>query len=155
MAKYKDWISEAGLNQIKRWAQNGLTNAQIASNIGISKKTFYKWLERFDEFNRVLKKGREHAVELLENALFQKAIGFTKEGRYYPPDTGSAIFLLKNWAKDYYRDKPLNSIELENLKLENKRLKLQNKLLEAGFNEETELDRIDRLLEMIEAEASG
>lgn len=156
--KYKEWLTPEGLHKIKSWAQLGLTDEQIARNIGINRKTFYRWksIQVGDEcpLNRVLKKGREHAVEILENALFKKATGFIEGDHYYPPDTGSAIFLLKNWAKDYYRDKPYSPAELEGLKKDNRLKDLKIKLYEKELSEENpELSKVDELIMRIDSEA--
>ena len=38
---FGDWITAEGLTKIQGWARNGLSNSQIAHNIGISDATFY------------------------------------------------------------------------------------------------------------------
>lgn len=37
--KYEQWLTEEGLLQLEAWARNGLTDEQIAANIGISRST--------------------------------------------------------------------------------------------------------------------
>ncbi|PJH58674.1 transposase, partial [Salmonella enterica subsp. enterica serovar Typhimurium] len=34
MAKYTEWLTKEGLTKIEGWARDGLTNEQIAQNIG-------------------------------------------------------------------------------------------------------------------------
>ena len=60
--------------------------------------------------------------------MYKKALGFTEGKTYYPPDNVSLIFLLKNWDKEHYRDRPLNQLEAEKLKLENEKLKKENEI---------------------------
>ncbi len=142
MAKYKDWLTDESLLKIKNWARSGLTNEQIARNIGISTRTFNRWLnleingER--PFCLALKKGRSQSVEILENTMFKKANGFYEGKTYYPPDNVSLIFLLKNWGKDQYRDKHLTQEELRSIQLDNdlKALELKKQeAIEAGNSE--------------------
>ena len=49
--KYEEWLKEENLNLLIEWGKKGLTNSQIAKNIGISERTFYKWLEKYKEIN--------------------------------------------------------------------------------------------------------
>lgn len=158
MAKYKEWLTDKGLHQILEWARLGLTDEQIAKNIGINRKTFFRWksieVEGECLISQVLKKGRDHAVEVLENTMFKKATGFYEGDHYYPPDNVSMIFLLKNWAKDYYRDKPLNELELEGLIKDNKLKDLKIKLYEKELSSDNpELSKVDELINRIDSEA--
>nr|WP_275583088.1 PIN-like domain-containing protein [Gracilibacillus alcaliphilus] len=47
LAKYTNWITEEGLIKIEGWARDGLTDEQIAHNIGIRTSTLYEWKKRF------------------------------------------------------------------------------------------------------------
>ncbi len=42
---FKDWVSDENLAQMERWTRHGLSNEQIAKNIGICEQTFYNWKE--------------------------------------------------------------------------------------------------------------
>ena len=66
MAKYKDWLTEEGLLLIEGWARDGLTNDQIAHNIGIARGTLYEWQKTYPDFKDALKRGVDRMVE---NAL--------------------------------------------------------------------------------------
>lgn len=160
MAKYKEWFTDKGLRQILDWARLGLTDEQIAKNIGVNRKTFFRWksIEVDGEcpISQVLKKGRAHAVETLENTMFKKATGFYEGEHYYPPDNVSLIFLLKNWAKDYYRDKPYNKAELEGLIKDNKLKDLKIKLFEKELaSDNPELSKVDELISRIDREVGS
>lgn len=156
--KYREWLTEEGLRKIREWSRRGLKESEIAENIGISVRTFERWkLIEVDgdcPIRQAIKKGREHAVEKLENALFKKATGFTEGDHYYPPDTGSAIFLLKNWARDSYRDKPYSPEELEGLVRDNRLKELKIKLYEKELaSENPEFSKLDELILRIDSEA--
>ena len=79
MAKYEQWLTEDGLLRISAWARNGLSNEQIAENIGISRKTFQEWLKRFPELKEAVRESKEVADIHVENALFKKCLGYTVE----------------------------------------------------------------------------
>lgn len=150
--KYQEWISPDGLLTIEGWARHGLTNEQIAKNIGVSSKTFYQWLNKYGEIGNSLKKGRRPLDVELENTLIMKALGFTDpNGMYHPPDNASLIFLLKNRQRDYYRDRPRDTLEDEKLKLENEKLRLQNETIRRVLSSEEYED--DGLLDALKKAA--
>lgn len=94
--KYEYWISEDGLILIEGWARNGLTDVQIASNIGINVKTLYDWKNKHSKICNALKKTKEIVDNEVEAALYKKAC----EG-----DTTAMIFWLKNRRPLDWRDK--------------------------------------------------
>lgn len=127
MAKYQDWITPERLSLVQGWARDGLTDEQIAGNMGINAATLYRWKIQFCEICEALKKGKEVADREVENALFKRACGYdyqeerlqaatdpeTGEERmqpvmiikkHQPPDTTAAIFWLKNRKPEQWRD---------------------------------------------------
>lgn len=76
-AKYKKWITKEGLIKIGGWARDGLTDKQIAHNMGIGTSTLYKWKKQHVEIVETLKKEKEVADYQVENSLFQRACGVT------------------------------------------------------------------------------
>lgn len=122
MAKYTEWITEEGLIKIGGWAKDGLTDEQIAQNIGISRSTLNEWKKRFPDIKDTIKRGKEVVDRQVENALFKSAIGYeyteiteelTDSGmkvtkrvtKQVAPNPTSAIFWLKNRKPDLWRDK--------------------------------------------------
>lgn len=81
--KYTEWITEEGLIKIEGWSRDGLTNEQIAKNIGINPDTLYTWMKRFPEISEVLKRGKDVADRQVENAMFKSAIGYQYEESHY------------------------------------------------------------------------
>ena len=123
---YEEWLTNDGLLQIQGWARDGLTDEQIANNIGIGKSTFYRWQEQFREFREALKRGKAPVDLEVENALLKRALGYEYEEtiteveelaggkqkkhirkvvKHMPPDTTAQIFWLKNRRPDKWRDK--------------------------------------------------
>ena len=118
MAKYDYWISKEGLTEIEGMARDGLTDKQMAHNIGIAESTLNEWKNRFPEFKESLKRGKEVIDREVENALLKTALGFyyteeqvTNSGgvvttkKYAKPNTTAQIFWLKNRKQVEWRDK--------------------------------------------------
>jgi hypothetical protein len=102
-------------------AVRGLTDEQMAEEIGISIPTFYAWQKKHPEFLKALKDGKENPDAAVEGALFKKAVGFKQLVKKpmvasgvveiiefeqtVDPDTTAQIFYLKNRRPDRWRDK--------------------------------------------------
>ena len=76
MAKYEQWLTAEGLLQLEAWARNGLTDEQIASNMGISRETLNQWKHKYPDISDTLKKGKEVVDIQVENALLKRALGY-------------------------------------------------------------------------------
>ncbi len=124
--KYHDWITEEGLLKIEGWARDGLTDEQIAHNMGISPSTLYEWKKKHPEILEALKKGKEVVDREVENALLKRALGYEYEEvkqiiekdemgkdrkriektiKRVIPDVTAQIFWLKNRKPNEWRDK--------------------------------------------------
>ena len=88
--KYEKWITDEGLLQLEAWARNGLTDEQIAHNMGVSTATLYNYKRNHLEILEALKKGKEVVDIQVENALLKRALGyeFTETTRERIVDTG-------------------------------------------------------------------
>jgi len=126
--KYEKWITEEGLVLLEGWARDGLTDEQIAHNVGVSRSTLNDWKKKYPDISDALKKGKEVVDLQVENALLKRALGYeyeeiTKESQWnekankyelvitksvkkrQAPDTTAQIFWLKNRRPDKWRDK--------------------------------------------------
>ena len=119
--KYEKWLTKEGLLLLEGWARDGLTDEQIAHNMGVSRKTLAEWKKKYGDIGDTLKRGKEIVDYEVESALLKKALGYkvkeqkvTKDGelvgveREIPPDTTAQIFWLKNRRPDKWRDKVEN-----------------------------------------------
>lgn len=119
--KYEKWLEPENLILLEGWARDGLTDEQIAHNMGIRTSTLYEWKKKYLEISESLKRGKEVVDILVENALLKKALGYTvkeqkitKDGliveieKEISPDTTAQIFWLKNRKPDKWRDKVEN-----------------------------------------------
>ena len=106
--KWQNWIEPDGLLLIEGWARDGLTDDQIAKNMGISYSTFKEWKGKYSAISASLKRSKEVVDREVENALFKSAIGFVgPDEKYYPPNITAQIFWLKNRKPAAWRDKPV------------------------------------------------
>lgn len=122
------WLEKDGRLLIEGWARDGLSNKQIAKNMGVSLNVFNKWKKENEVFAGFLKKSKDVADREVENSLFKRANGFeytetTEERVFNPltnrfemvvtkkvhkvvlPDTTAQIFWLKNRKQDVWRDR--------------------------------------------------
>ncbi len=123
--KYQEWLEEDNLIKLEAWARNGLTDEQLANNIGINVATLYTWKNKYSEINDALKRGKEVVDIEVENSLLKAAKGYfvdeektyisevngvvTKRKeitkKYIAPNTTAQIFWLKNRKPIEWRDK--------------------------------------------------
>lgn len=74
-AKYEEWLTENGLIKIRGWAQQGLSEDQIAHNMGIVRATLFKWKNDYPDIMNAIKKGKEVVDLEVENTLLNSALG--------------------------------------------------------------------------------
>ncbi|MBD8915964.1 MAG: helix-turn-helix domain-containing protein [Pseudobutyrivibrio sp.] len=121
---------------IEGWARDGLTEEQIAANMGISRSTLSEWKKKHSDISDTLKRGKEVVDRQVENALLKRALGYryketTKElvtdkdtgdselvitkvvEKEVQPDTTAQIFWLKNRKPSIWRDRAQVDIDAE------------------------------------------
>ena len=101
--KYQEWLEPDGLILLQGWARDGLTEEQIAHNIGITRETLRVWKKKYSGISGALKKGKEVVDIAVENALLKKALS---------GDTTAMIFWLKNRKADRWRDRHESAIDM-------------------------------------------
>lgn len=126
-SKVKYWLTDEGLLLIGAWARDGLTDEQIAHNMGIGYSTLQTWKGKHQDIQDTLKKNKAVVDYEVENALLKRALGYTytettSERQYnedteeyemvvtkevtkqVAPDTTAQIFWLKNRKPKDWRD---------------------------------------------------
>ena len=130
--KFHEWLKPEGLVLLEGWARDGLTDEQIALNIGVKRQTLYDWKNKHPDISDALKKGKEVVDRAVENTLLKRALGYqydevTKEAvkrlddesgewitviaetkrvtKEVQGDTRAQIFWLKLRRPDKWRDK--------------------------------------------------
>jgi hypothetical protein len=95
-SKYEKWLEPDGLILLQGWARDGLTEEQIAHNMGISARTLSTYKKQHFPILQALKKGKEVVDFAVENALLKKALA---------GDVTAMIFWLKNRKQLRWRDR--------------------------------------------------
>ena len=119
--------------------REGDSNILACKKVGISKSTFYEWLESYPDFSGSLKKARkefrETIVQTLEQSLWKRAAGYEieeskneyrtlKDGskvlvksskitKHFPPDTGALIFALTNLDPENWKNRQDNRLSVD------------------------------------------
>lgn len=137
--KYEEWLQPDGLTKIEGWARDGLTEEQIAHNMGVAYSTLKNWKNDHLAILAALKRGKEVVDREVENALLKRALGYsyvetTREPvpvrdeetgqitgykmqvtktvtKEVQPDTTAQIFWLKNRKPSEWRDKQNIQVE--------------------------------------------
>lgn len=110
-------------------ARRGLSEKEIAKEIGIALSTLNEWGKKYPEFSDALKEGKSESDSAVENALFKRAVGYEyeeirviaapesknpsgkqkpmkieKTAKHVPGDVGAMTLWLKNRRPDLWRD---------------------------------------------------
>lgn len=139
MAKSKWPLVKDKLPQVEKWARDGLTEAQICKNLGISRNTLNDYKKRYPDILNALKRGKAVSISEVENALVKRALGYEyeevktyiKKGddgtvttytektvKHQPPDVGACAIILKNKAPEQYtNDKAALELKRQELEL--------------------------------------
>lgn len=117
--KYRPEYAE----QAKKLCRLGATDVALADFFNVTTRTITRWKSEHEDFCLALTVAKEEADEAVERSLYHKAVGYEQEAVkiflpkdsstpvYAPyrekiaPDTGAAIFWLKNRRRDRWRDR--------------------------------------------------
>lgn len=115
------WLTDDGKTLLTGWARQGLSNAQLAKNMGVSESAFYDWKSKHKDISEAIQKGKDVVDFEVENALLRRAMGQevieykeveTEDGtrtekivKNMPSDATSMIFWLKNRQPDRWNDR--------------------------------------------------
>lgn len=97
---YEEWRKAGELEDklilTEGWKREGLSDEQIAHNLGINHDTLVEYKKKYPEFSDAIKRGKEVVDFEVENALYRTAM----EG-----NVTAQIFWLKNRKKEQWREK--------------------------------------------------
>lgn len=119
--QYKEWLEKDKLLLLQGWKRDGLTDEQIAENIGINVRTLSKWKANYRQIGLALKVGKQQANFIIENTLFKKA----SQG-----NTTAMIFWLKNNWRDKYNDSALSIEERQAMSVKARKMKADAEISE-------------------------
>lgn len=115
--RYKAEYAEQAL----KLCRLGATDAELADFFGIAESTLNNWKNAHEAFMESIKTGKMLSDAEVADKLYHRATGYehpeddirvvngeiviTPTIKRYPPDTGAAIFWLKNRQSKKWRDK--------------------------------------------------
>lgn len=134
---------EPNLFQVECWTRDGLSDKQVAKNLGIAYSTFRKYRDEHSALSAALKKGKEIVDFEVENALYKRAVGYDyeevktlieevdgkkkkkveKTTKHVPADVSAGIFWLRNrkghaWSNKEDLEKLKLQVEIDKMKAE-------------------------------------
>ena len=118
--KYDEYVKDR-LSTIKAWKAKGLTDKEIAENLGVGESTFRDYKSKKPALKAALKTGKSDAIAQVENALHKRDVesevvtikdpekGITTRTKriikHVPPDVAAMIFYLKNRFSEDWQDR--------------------------------------------------
>jgi hypothetical protein len=124
--KYDEQV-KSRFYDIEQWLNEGLSEKQIITNLGIGKTSWESYKHKYPELVELIKKGSQTQVTEVVNSLFKNATGYyyyieeavkvkDADGRehlekislkkFSKPETGAIAFFLKNKDKMNWQDNP-------------------------------------------------
>lgn len=148
---YKDWLVPEKLLVIRNWKRHGLTDEEVANNIGVARQTLSRWSKDYKDIHDALKTGKEEAVALIENKLFLKAMS---------GNLTAIIFWLKNNARDMYNDSQLSPDEIKQVKARTRKMLADARISEvkaklAEQMSDTSSEKLDKILDKLVSETEA
>lgn len=134
--------------EIRTWLEAGLTERQVATNLGVSRSSLETYKHKYPDFLVIIKRGRRALLRELENALVKRALGYEyveektyiksdgegadrrevkyveRTKKHMAPDVGALAILLKNKDRENWTDNP-QMVELRRQMLELEREKFR------------------------------
>lgn len=126
------------LEEVKKMAASGCTNAEIGEALGISKSAFCEYQNKYKEFMDSVTQSRLKGVAEVKKALYNKAVGFEyeekktyikrdsdgNENKYTEitkrqslPDSNAIQMYLRNYDKNWL-DKDQKTYELKEMEIQ-------------------------------------
>ena len=155
--KYQEWLTGEGLLKSEGWARDGLSDKQIAHNIGVNEATLNRWKSAHAPILQALKRGKEVIDREVENALLKRALGYSynevtqepdEQGdltitkivtKQVAPDTTAQIFWLRNRKGLVWSNK--DQVDATNVKANTELTKAKTQLIK-GAEHDTSLMQV-------------
>ncbi|MBE6646108.1 MAG: hypothetical protein E7611_00535 [Ruminococcaceae bacterium] len=96
---YKKWCDRYGFETIRRLAEEGFSDEEIAERCGLTFDVFQRWRKKYAKFRDAIEIGRKEADFSVVEALYKKATGYSVKTNKthklkrvdYDPDTGKKV----------------------------------------------------------------
>ncbi len=97
--RFELWCEQYGLEYIRRLAEDGLTNGELAAATGLKPSDIKRWRKRYPKFRDAIDIGRREADFSVVEAVYKKAVGYNVETEKahklkhveYDPETGKKL----------------------------------------------------------------
>lgn len=97
--RYSRWLEQYGLEQLRRLAEEGYSEAEMATRCGLELKLFRVWRKKYPEFAEAISLGRAESDLGVIRSLYKRATGYNVELKKtyklkrvdFDPDTGKKI----------------------------------------------------------------
>lgn len=98
-SRFEKWMEEYGEEFLRRLAEEGYSDREIAEMSYLSPTVFSKWKRKHPEFSAALKLGRSNADYAVIDALYKRATGYSVSVNKtyklkhtdFDPDTGKKV----------------------------------------------------------------
>lgn len=117
-SRKSEWLTGPGIAVLEGLARDGLTQVQISERVGVTARTFRRWLHEEPQLKAAYQRGAVTADYEVEAALFKAARGFNytedrvgNDGEVHEvqleqaPNVSALIFWLKNRRPDKWSDR--------------------------------------------------
>lgn len=89
-------ITDELLDKVEHYASRGLTQAQIAYNLGVRPETITRAKGRSEQLEQAIKRGQAKGISEVANALYDNAVG---------GNLGAICFYMKNRDPNEWADR--------------------------------------------------
>ena len=97
--KYSRWLEQYGLEELRRLAEDGYSEEEIAARCALKLAVFRAWKKKHPEFAEAIMLGRKEADLGVVKSLYKKAMGYNVSLKKtyklkridFDPDTGKKI----------------------------------------------------------------
>ena len=77
MNSYEKWKLSYGVEYLRRYAEDGMSDAEIAERVGLKPSRLRAWRKKYPELERAIELGRANADFAVVEAIYKKATGYT------------------------------------------------------------------------------
>lgn len=131
----EDWETEDSLLLLRGWKRDGLSDRDVAKQMGIAPETLCRWKARSESIRQCLSKTKEIIDRELEESMYKRASGFyvdewveeyrydehgnefltyrKKNRKFIPPSETMQIFLSKHGIRGKWLDEKTDADKKE------------------------------------------
>lgn len=140
------WEQEDNLKKITEWYGDGLNKDDVASNMGITRTTLWKWEKESTHILNAVHAGSKVKTEKVVNAMFKRAIGYDHVDIEYRYDENGNEYPYRKFRKHYPAEPSLIKYYANNTDPKNWKDKVD-------YSDTTAHDKLDSILDKMKEKA--